>query len=138
MLTFISGVDNGRKIPLHSPFTLGRSEDNDMFLADRKVSRNHAQLYQENGVWYVKDLNSSNGVYVNSTRIQEPVSLKENDDIIFGDTQAIFSFSEITPPAGAHISINFGAPSAAKCPHCGNEVKPDALFCGTCGKKISA
>lgn len=50
------------------PFVIGRDPANDIQLADRRVSRVHAVLYAEDGVWKVRDINSSNGTYVDGKR----------------------------------------------------------------------
>ena len=50
------------------PFVIGRDPANDIQLADRRVSRVHAVLYAEDRVWKVRDINSSNGTYLNGKR----------------------------------------------------------------------
>ncbi|PTM04334.1 MAG: hypothetical protein DA405_07665 [Bacteroidetes bacterium] len=66
------------------PIRIGRGEGNDFKIDpnDLTVSRNHAQLIYENGQWYLIDLNSRNGVFVNSKRVfgKTPISV---DDQIF-------------------------------------------------------
>ena len=50
------------------------------------VSRKHATIYKENGTWYIKDLNSTNGTFVNGARIvsDRPFSLNNGYEISFG------------------------------------------------------
>ena len=50
------------------------------------VSRKHATIYKENEKWYIKDLNSKNGTFVNGTRIvsDRPFSLNDGYEISFG------------------------------------------------------
>ena len=59
------------RFPLNrQDFSVGRTEDNDLVLDNPLVSRQHARLHLDaRGVW-IMDLNSSNGVLVNNTRIQ--------------------------------------------------------------------
>ena len=45
--------------------TIGRATDNDIVLNDFSVSRRHAYLRRENGVWILRDNQSTNGVRVN-------------------------------------------------------------------------
>lgn len=50
------------------------------------VSRKHATIYKENGAWYIKDLHSKNGTFVNGTRIasDRPFSLNDGYEITLG------------------------------------------------------
>lgn len=73
-------TDSGyRRLPLtgSSCWTVGRSEDNNFVLPDRWISRNHAMLqYMESGEFYLIDLGSRNGSFVNGRRVSIPVTLK--------------------------------------------------------------
>lgn len=61
----------GDPIPLKKPSLLvGRKESCDIVLRFSNVSAKHCQLTLSNGYWYVKDLNSSNGVKVNGGRVE--------------------------------------------------------------------
>ncbi len=64
------------------------------------ISRRHAEVYLENGVWLVRDLGSTNGVYVKragqaqySPRIIEPQSLNDGDEVAFGNMKFLFVMS---------------------------------------------
>lgn len=48
---------------------LGRAADCDFRLSDETVSRHHAELRYDDGMWVISDLNSTNGVYVNGRRV---------------------------------------------------------------------
>lgn len=67
-------------------FTLGRSMDCDVALADPNVSRLHATVEVVDGKVYIEDKNSSNGTLVNQKRIGalQPVLLKKGDTVQFG------------------------------------------------------
>ena len=52
-----------------SEFVIGREPPAQICYANRTVSREHARLYWENGSWWIKDLNSTNGTYVNGRKV---------------------------------------------------------------------
>ncbi len=52
------------------PITIGRSEDADVILLDEKVSRVHCGIRYFDGAFYIKDLKSKNGTFVNGARIE--------------------------------------------------------------------
>jgi adenylate cyclase len=63
-------LGGGDPIPLFKEtLTIGRRENCDIVLRFGNVSGQHCQLALEHGYWYVQDLNSSNGVKVNGTRV---------------------------------------------------------------------
>ncbi len=74
----------GDSIPLiREVMTVGRRETCDIPLRFPDISGMHCQLYFRNGYWYVKDLNSTNGVKVNGTRVQDKV-LHPRDELSIG------------------------------------------------------
>jgi len=50
-------------------FTIGRSKDNDFVIVDNMVSRHHLSINLEYGEWYVQDLGSTNGIFIDDSRI---------------------------------------------------------------------
>lgn len=71
--------------------------DLETFFGGETVSRNHAEIYQEVGIWKVKDLGSTNGVFIKSqgqtrfsARITVPTPLKPDDEIAFGKVKFVF------------------------------------------------
>lgn len=64
---------------------IGREESNDWIVAAAQVSGSHAQLLRdEEGNWFINDLHSANGTYVNGMRLTGPVQLKKSDSIQLG------------------------------------------------------
>src|ERR1700733_2088897 len=51
-------------------FRIGRVEDCEVCIQNEYVSRAHAEVVFENGQWWVRDLNSSNGIFVDGQRVQ--------------------------------------------------------------------
>jgi sigma-B regulation protein RsbU (phosphoserine phosphatase) len=85
-LVVVQGVGEGPpQYPLDRPETvLGRQPDVDLRLDAREVSRRHARITLANKQYYLEDLGSSNGTYVNSTRLQGKIELHEQDQIRIG------------------------------------------------------
>jgi len=72
-------------------WTVGRSDDNNFVLSDRWISRNHAMLQCTNTAdFYLIDLGSRNGTFVNGRRVSIPVTLRNGDHLTFGQTELEF------------------------------------------------
>jgi pSer/pThr/pTyr-binding forkhead associated (FHA) protein len=69
---------------------LGRDQNNDIMLADAEVSRRHAEVFPGPDGFYVRDLDSSNGVIVNQTKITNPYLLTHGDHMKIGDSVLYF------------------------------------------------
>lgn len=89
-LVVIYGDDLGKRNPLERPsVVIGRAEDADIELDDESVSRNHAIVLNMGDQHVVKDLDSTNGTFVNDERSEE-VILRDGDQLKIGNT--IFKF----------------------------------------------
>ncbi len=73
--------------------TIGRSRSNTLYLSHGAVSRNHAKISLIDGQYVLSDIKSRNGTYVNKKRIKN-ISLKHNDQIVFGDRSFIFTLKD--------------------------------------------
>lgn len=62
---------------------IGRHISTDLRIPDMSVSRYHALLILDNGIWTVKDLDSTSGTYVNGIKVSEH-KLRSNDEITLG------------------------------------------------------
>jgi pSer/pThr/pTyr-binding forkhead associated (FHA) protein len=74
-------------------FSLGRTEDNDLFLPDGSVSRKHAVIEKDgNGYWFVTDLGSTNGTFLNDTALKSGVRtpLPPNSTLKLGSVTLTF------------------------------------------------
>ena len=69
--------------------TVGRSRENDIVVGDSNVSRQHAEILQEAGGYWVVDLGSTNGTQVNDKRIDR-VRLLPGDRVVFGASEFVF------------------------------------------------
>ncbi len=68
---------------------IGRSHTCNLTLDDDTVSRQHAELREEDGSWVITDLDSTNGVRVNGWRVPRAV-LREGDLVSLGATRLAF------------------------------------------------
>lgn len=68
------------------PITLGRNRSNTVILHDRHSSRMHAEIYCEEGHWFLRDCDTLNGTRLNGQRIRNPAALTNGDIIRIGDT----------------------------------------------------
>lgn len=93
-LSMQSGPMAGRTYRFHQDVTtVGRTTGNDLVVSGRSVSRRHARLWFDNGHWYLEDVGSSNGTFVNNVRIYQAVTLNDGDVISFGDEVVVFNVS---------------------------------------------
>jgi pilus assembly protein CpaF len=75
-----------RKLDFSKPeLTVGRVQGNDIVLAKRNVSKQHARLTLKDDQAVVMDLNSTNGTWVNGRKITSPHPLKQGDKIYIAD-----------------------------------------------------
>ncbi|MFH1422827.1 MAG: FHA domain-containing protein [Planctomycetota bacterium] len=80
-------------------YTIGRQEDVDIVLKNSGVSRAHARILWEAGQFLIKDLQSSNGTFVNKKRVKIS-ALNNGDTIIVGPFEIIFK--SVDPDAAVH------------------------------------
>jgi sigma-B regulation protein RsbU (phosphoserine phosphatase) len=96
-LAVINPSGNRNRMPLDRlPFLIGRQGDNHLVLRDNRASRNHARIFTENGEYFIEDLNSRHGVYVNGERVKRH-QLADSDRIDFGfqdSYRLVFSLEE--------------------------------------------
>ncbi|KAB3537236.1 FHA domain-containing protein [Alkaliphilus pronyensis] len=95
----LTSVRNGiaEKIPINNEsFIIGKLADHvDYVISSRGVSRIHAEIFLDNNQYYVKDLNSKNGTFVNGQQIisNQPYEIKDNDTISFADREFVFTMA---------------------------------------------
>ncbi|MDD9369810.1 MAG: FHA domain-containing protein [Acidimicrobiales bacterium] len=76
----------GRSYPLDEEITLGRASGCQVPLEDAYASQVHARVFQRDGQWYVEDLGSTNGTYLNRRRVAGPMVIKRRDKLQIGNT----------------------------------------------------
>jgi predicted component of type VI protein secretion system len=83
-LFVLAGPDLARSFPLGERSTLGRSDECEVVLRDRSISRKHAALVRQGERWFVQDLGSTNGVSKDGKR-GERFELADGDEFKLGD-----------------------------------------------------
>lgn len=78
-------LKNGSIIPVRETLSFGRKEDNSIVLNDEFVSGYHAKIYTKNNIFFIEDLGSTNGTFVNGTKIDGRVKLSVNDEVRLGN-----------------------------------------------------
>ena len=86
-LYIVNGSDEGRSFDLKGDtIYIGRSPDNDLQIKDRFVSRKHLRIFRKGSKYFIKDLKSKNGTFINGKQIPSGVEfeLKEGLTIAIG------------------------------------------------------
>jgi hypothetical protein len=84
------GLDSGERFDLFGGASIGRSGDADVRIEDRFASQIHARIYPRGGSYYVEDMNSTNGTYLNGDRLESDVELAHLDVVEIGDSELRF------------------------------------------------
>ena len=98
-----------RYLPLvgNNFWTIGRGKDNTFVLTDKWISRNHAMIQQmDTGDFYLIELGSRNGSFVNGRRVSIPVILKDGDHLLFGQTELEFRCPDLKIDIESGIDID--------------------------------
>lgn len=70
---------------------IGRDSTNDIWLDHSAISRNHAVFFHKEDSFYIKDMDSTNGIFINGLKISSIQRVKTNDVLYIGDTKLIFN-----------------------------------------------
>jgi len=75
-----------RSLPLGEEVTIGRGEACTVPLDDTYTSTLHARLFAKDGTWFVEDMGSTNGTYLNRVKVTAPSPLSVGDEVRLGKT----------------------------------------------------
>jgi pSer/pThr/pTyr-binding forkhead associated (FHA) protein len=75
-----------RTVRLSGSVQIGRGDACAIKLADTYVSQLHARLYGQDGGWFVEDLGSTNGTFLNDRKVERPVEIHAGDVVKVGKT----------------------------------------------------
>jgi pSer/pThr/pTyr-binding forkhead associated (FHA) protein len=73
--------------------TIGRLADNDLQIDDSSVSSRHAEIRLESGAFHIRDLDSTNGTFINADPVTEAI-LRPGDEVRLGMVEAVFHGEE--------------------------------------------
>lgn len=79
-------AQRGRTFPLAEEVTVGRAAGCSITLDDTFVSQIHARVFARDGQWFVEDLGSTNGTYVNRAKVSGPMVIAGGDRFQVGNT----------------------------------------------------
>lgn len=75
---------------LDDEVSIGRGNDNKIVIKDPYVSKKHLKIVKDEGNYYLVDLNSANGTFLNGDRIMDVVELKNGDRIRVGQVEFLY------------------------------------------------
>lgn len=118
-LHILQGPDKGHSFDIDQPIILVGRGSPDLPLADNTISRKHAEFIREEGHWFLRDLNSANGTYVNGVKVAQKLELNQGDQVRCGTTLMVF---------GGEVSAGvIGAGSSLKIDENGNLVESSIM-----------
>ncbi len=113
----LSTPDGQQVVELRPHNTLGRHPSNTIQLLDKIVSKEHCTITQEENVFFLNDLGSLNGTYINGERVNGRQQLNHGDEIALGSTRASYDAgtgtAQMDPPVmSGHAYHTAPQPSA--------------------------
>ena len=84
---------------------IGRVDDNDIPINDTRVSRRHAQVRREDYRYYIEDLDSTNGTWLNGARLSAAAQLRNGDQVRIADVTLVFHDPNTTIQAEAFQAL---------------------------------
>jgi len=112
VLHALTGELSGQDVEVRTPLTVGRAEDCDLVLEERRLSRHHARFSLEGEHWFVEDLGSPNGTFVNQRRVTKAV-LHPGDTVSMCKTTFKVGGGDAAPSADSQEPV----PELVKAPH---------------------
>ena len=102
-LLILNGEKQGTRIPITDGLTIGRDPSNHLALLDPRASRVHCSIHRKDQIFILKDLDSSNGTFVNGNSITEK-TVCEGDEILIGNTRMRMAAENGTSPEEPQVS----------------------------------
>jgi hypothetical protein len=80
------GLTPGTELPLEGGFSIGRAGANGLTVDDTFMSHMHARVFKRGAFFWVEDLGSTNGTFINDQRISGDAQLRVRDQLRLGET----------------------------------------------------
>jgi len=98
ILIVYRGPNKGQvfKLPGDQPRVLGRGVP-PVGVSDSKVSTKHCRFTQRDGTWWLEDLKSRNGTYVNHVKLTQATELRDGDRVQLGETRIAVAMAQVSP-----------------------------------------
>ncbi len=91
-IELLTAAGERRRLPVSGGrLIIGRGSDSDVFLPDHLLSRRHAEIEPRDGAFYIIDLGSTNGTFLNGERVIGERRLHNGDLIAVGESKLVFS-----------------------------------------------
>jgi hypothetical protein len=75
-----------RTLRIDASTVVGRAPECELRLDDTYLSQQHARIFGKNSTWYVEDLGSTNGTFVNEQKLMAPAMIQPGDKVRLGTT----------------------------------------------------
>ena len=86
----LGDLDCGQTFPIDTDIIIGRGEHSNVIIKDTFASNQHAQIFVKQGQYWLEDMGSTNGTFVNEVPVKEPVVLADGDRLRVGNV--VFQF----------------------------------------------
>jgi hypothetical protein len=106
-------MENNREFKFNfwqSEIVIGRGQQCDISLPDEALSASHARISFHHGQWWLEDLGSTNGTFINKDRIIVPTVIITGDQFKCGNTIFLVRIDMLDDKSPRNIQIGIGGP----------------------------
>lgn len=122
-LIVLAGAKEGTQIPLKKDkFIIGRASECTLRAGSSAISRRHCAILRKDDAWFVRDLGSRNGTFLNDAAVETPTALKLGDEIRVGPLH--FRVEQLVPAEGSKASKSGASKSGARAKAAAAEKEP--------------
>ncbi len=111
---FLKKIADGSELELTGDVAIGRAQDSGLRLTEGNPSRHHARITVVPEGVYVEDLKSTNGTYINGTRIDQKMRLAAKDKVRFDIEEYLFRVEVPAPPPPDAEATRMRPPTVAE------------------------